>query len=67
LVLVTHHVEEIPAGITHAALVRRGRLVAAGRAVDVLTTDAVSSCFATLINIQRTDGRWTARSSFATD
>ncbi len=63
LVLVTHHVEELPAGITHAALLRHGRLVAAGPAVDVLTTDAVSACFGIPITMQRADGRWTARAS----
>ncbi len=61
LVLVTHHVEELPAGITHAALVRDGRLMAAGPAADVLTTDAVSACFGIPITVQRADGRWTAR------
>jgi iron complex transport system ATP-binding protein len=63
LVLVTHHVEEIPAGITHAALVRGGRLVAAGRIADVLTTAAVSMCFGIPITVQRSDERWTARAS----
>jgi iron complex transport system ATP-binding protein len=61
LVLVTHHVEELPAGITHAALVRRGRLVATGPVADVLTTDAVSSCFGTRVTVHRTAGRWSAR------
>lgn len=61
MVLVTHHVEELPAGITHAALVRRGRLVATGPVADVLTTDAVSSCFGIRVTVDRTEGRWTAR------
>jgi len=61
LVLVTHHVEEIPVGITHAALVRHGRLVSVGPAADVLTSAAVSSCFGLPITVQRTDSRWTAR------
>jgi iron complex transport system ATP-binding protein len=61
LVLVTHHVEELPAGITHAALVRRGRLVATGPVTDVLTTDAVSSCFGIPVTVHRVEGRWTAR------
>jgi len=61
LVLVTHHVEELPAGITHAALVRDGRLVAAGPADDTLTSDAVSACFGIPIVLRRADGRWTAR------
>jgi iron complex transport system ATP-binding protein len=61
LVLVTHHVEELPAGITHATLVRGGRLVAVGAVADVLTTDAVSSCFGVAVTIERAGGRWTAR------
>jgi iron complex transport system ATP-binding protein len=63
LVLVTHHVEELPAGITHAALVRRGRLVAVGPVAEVLTTAAVSSCFGIPVTVVRSDGRWTARAA----
>jgi iron complex transport system ATP-binding protein len=63
LVLVTHHVEELPAGITHAALVSAGRLVAVGPVADVLTTDAVSTCFGIPVTVQRNDGRWTARAA----
>ena len=40
LVLVTHHLEELPPGVTHAALLRSGRLVATGP-VDEVLTDAV--------------------------
>jgi iron complex transport system ATP-binding protein len=61
LVLVTHHVEELPAGITHVALVSGGRLTAAGPVADVLTSEAVSSCFGIPIVIERTHDRWTAR------
>ncbi len=63
LVLVTHHVEELPAGITHAALVSAGRLVQVGPASDVLTTDAISSCFGVPVNVERVEGRWTARAA----
>jgi len=63
LVLVTHHVEEIPAGITHVALVRAGRLVAVGPAGEILTSATVSSCFGTPITVEGTDGRWTARAT----
>jgi iron complex transport system ATP-binding protein len=61
LVLVTHHVEELPAGITHAALVRRGQLVGAGPVGEILTTEGVSSCFDIPVTVRRRDGRWTAR------
>ncbi|MER5983616.1 ATP-binding cassette domain-containing protein [Streptomyces sp. NPDC001787] len=60
-VLVTHHLEELPASTTHAMLLRGGRCVASGPADGVLTTDRVSDCFGHPVRIERTDGRWTAR------
>lgn len=60
-VLVTHHLEELPASTTHAMLLRGGRCVASGDADRVLTTDLVSDCFGHPVRISRTDGRWTAR------
>jgi iron complex transport system ATP-binding protein len=63
LVLVTHHVEEIPPGVTHAALVRDGRLVAQGPVDEVLTSAAVSACFALPVEVGQRDGRWWARAS----
>ena len=66
LVLVTHHLEEIPPGVTHAALMRGGRLVAAGRVGDVLTGEAVSSAFGVEVSVERRDGRWAARSRRST-
>jgi len=63
LVLVTHHLEEIPPGITHAVLMRGGTLVALGAADDVLTSSAVSACFALSVHVERRRGRFTARST----
>ncbi|MEV6081045.1 ATP-binding cassette domain-containing protein [Streptomyces sp. NPDC052069] len=60
-VLVTHHLEELPASTTHAMLLRGGRCLASGPADDVLTTDQVSGCFGHPVRIARSDGRWTAR------
>ena len=62
LVLVTHHLEEIPPGVTHAALMRGARLVAAGPIDDVLTGPAVSDAFGVPVAVEHRDGRWTARS-----
>lgn len=62
LVLVTHHLEEIPPGFTHAALLRSGRIVAAGPLEPVLTDDRVSACFGARVRIGRRDGRWSATS-----
>src|SRR6201993_1903788 len=42
MVMVTHHVEELPPGITHVLLLRDGRIVASGLARDVLTDDLLS-------------------------
>jgi iron complex transport system ATP-binding protein len=61
LVLVTHHLEEIPPGITHAALVSGGRLAAAGPVSEVLTSDVVSRGYGLSVTVERLDGRFTAR------
>jgi iron complex transport system ATP-binding protein len=58
--LVTHHLEELPTCTTHAALLREGRVLAAGDAQDVLTTDLVSEAFDHPIHISHAAGRWTA-------
>ena len=60
-VLVTHHVEEIPPGYTHALLLRGGEIVAAGAADDVLTEAALSETFGLPLSLTRTDGRFSAR------
>ena len=60
-VLVTHHVEEIPPGYTHALLLRGGEVVAAGAADDVLTAEKLSDTFGLPLDLTRTDGRFTAR------
>lgn len=62
-VLVTHHIDELPASTTHAALMSHGRVVAAGAAVDVLTSDTVSAAFEHPITVDYRDGRWSARSA----
>jgi iron complex transport system ATP-binding protein len=59
-VLVTHHLEELPASTTHALLLRGGRMLAAGPAAGVLTTELASACFGHPIAITRHAGRWAA-------
>ncbi|PPK90902.1 iron complex transport system ATP-binding protein [Kineococcus xinjiangensis] len=60
-VLVTHHVEEIPAGVTHALLLRKGRVVAAGPVADVLTSEQLSVTFGLPLSVSRRAGRFYAR------
>ncbi len=61
IVLVTHHVEEIPPGFTHALVLRGGALVAAGRLDEVLTDDVLSRSFQMPIAVEHRDGRSWAR------
>jgi iron complex transport system ATP-binding protein len=60
-ILATHHLEEIPTTVTHAALLRGGRAIATGRVTDVLTDDGLSACYGMDVVIERRDGRWWAR------
>lgn len=60
-VLVTHHVEEIPAGFTHALLLRAGRVVAAGAMDDVMNTATLSETFGIALELEFRDGRFSAR------
>jgi len=60
-VLVSHHVEEIPPGFTHALLLRHGRVVAAGPLERVLTEEVVSATFGMPLQLSHEDGRWAAR------
>ncbi|MFF3960941.1 ABC transporter ATP-binding protein [Streptomyces griseorubiginosus] len=60
-VLVTHHLEELPPGTTHALLLREGRVLARGPASHVLTGDQVGKCFDLPLVLERHDGRWTVR------
>lgn len=60
-VLVTHHVEEIPRGISHALLLKSGRVLAAGPIDEVLTADNLSATFDLPLEVTHDNGRWSAR------
>ncbi|WP_283139787.1 ABC transporter ATP-binding protein [Rhizohabitans arisaemae] len=65
MVLVTHHVEEVPSGFTHALLLRRGSVMAAGPVEQVLTPDHLSRTFGLPLTIERgPGGRWYARAEY---
>lgn len=61
MVLVTHHVEEIPVGITHALLLKDGEIVSSGPIDDALTDDTLSEAFDIPLELGRSNGRWTVR------
>ncbi len=61
LVLVTHHVEEVPEGVTHVMLMRRGTVLAAGPVAEVFTEQNLSRCFGLPLIVELRGARWTAR------
>ena len=60
-VLVSHHVEEIPPGFTHALLLREGRVVAIGPIRQVINEDHLTETFDMPLVLAFEGGRWTAR------
>jgi iron complex transport system ATP-binding protein len=60
-VLVSHHVEEIPPGFTHALLLRAGTVVAAGSLAEVVTEEHLTETFGMPLVLSHEAGRWAAR------
>jgi len=60
IVLVTHHVEEIPPGFDHIALISQGRMVDSGPITTTLTADVLTTTFGADIRLDRRDGRYHA-------
>lgn len=60
MVLVTHHVEEIPVGYTHVLMLREGRVVAAGPVDTMLTAESLSATFGMTLQLQARRGRFFA-------
>ena len=61
MVLVTHHLEEIPEGFTHALTLREGKVVGAGPLNEVLTADTISTTFGMELEVTHDRGRYAAR------
>ena len=66
-IVATHHLEEVAPSSTHAALLRDGRLVAAGAIDDVLTPSLLEQTFGLAVEIGRRRGRWWAAAAVATN
>jgi iron complex transport system ATP-binding protein len=60
-VLVSHHVEEIPRGYTHALLLANGRVITGGPIDEALTGPALSETFGLPLRVERREGRFAAR------
>jgi iron complex transport system ATP-binding protein len=60
-VIVTHHIEEIPAGTSHALLLKDGVVVASGEVNQVITDENLTSAYGLPISVQSQNGRFFAR------
>ena len=60
-IMVSHHVEEIPPGFTHALMLREGRVVVAGPLDHVMTAENLSETFGLPLALEQHDERWAAR------
>ena len=61
IVMVTHHVEEVPPGMTHALLLRDGRVTACGPLETTMTAANLTACFGLPLTVWREGDRFTAR------
>jgi iron complex transport system ATP-binding protein len=60
MALVSHHVEEVPAGFTHALLLRDGAVVTAGPIAEVVADEPLSRCYGMPVRVESADGRYLA-------
>jgi iron complex transport system ATP-binding protein len=60
-IIVTHHIEEIPAGTTHALILQNGRVAASGPIADVITSQHISAIFGLSITVVHEGDRFFAR------
>ena len=61
VILVTHHLDEVPPGMTHVLMLRDGKVAASGPIDRTLTSASLSECFGMTLNLERRDdGRFSA-------
>jgi len=61
LILVTHHLDEVPPGMTHVLMLRDGVVSASGALRRTLTSANLSDCFGLELMVEaRPDGRFSA-------
>ncbi len=61
MVMVTHHLEEIPRGFTHALLLTEGSVFAAGPIDSTITSEKISEAYGLSIEVHNEAGRFTAK------
>lgn len=63
VVMVTHHIEEIPSGMANALVLKDGAVLAAGAAGETLTAEILSEAFGIAVAVHREDGRFWTRTA----
>lgn len=58
MAMVTHHLEEIPAGFTHALILQDGKVLARGELASTLTSGAISEAFRYPLRVEMEAGRY---------
>jgi iron complex transport system ATP-binding protein len=61
IVMVTHHIEEIPKGFTHALILSKGQVYAAGEIGSTLTTEKISGAFGFGLEVSKDGDRFRVR------
>jgi iron complex transport system ATP-binding protein len=61
VVLVTHHLEEVPPAFTHALVLRGGQVLANGPLVETMTDSVLSDAYGVALQVVHDRGRWSAR------
>ena len=61
IIMVTHHLEEIPAGFTHALVLNQGRIIASGPINHTLTTEKLSEAYGLALEVVFQSGRFAVR------
>ncbi|MEI7420357.1 MAG: ATP-binding cassette domain-containing protein [Actinomycetes bacterium] len=61
IIMVTHHLEEIPAGFTHALVLNEGKITAAGPINSTLTTEKLSEAYGLPLEVVLLAGRFAVR------
>jgi len=60
-IIITHHIEEIPVGTTHALLLNEGQTIAVGNIADVISSENLSKAYGLQVAVQQEAGRYFAR------
>lgn len=63
IVMVTHHIEEIPAGFTHSLIIRDGQVFAAGQIDSTLTSEKLSEAFGLALKVDKDGDRFRVRAA----